>query len=755
MHLQRHALCVLASLVCLVLGCSSNPAAQKAKYLASADQYFAKEQYREAAIQYQNAIQVDPSSATAHYGLAKTLMKEKLWPDAYRELQRAAQLDPANIDAQLDLADLMIAGKQNASSIVAGVLQRDAHNARAEVLLANIDANAGLVTKAIAEAQAAVQMDPQRAASYVTLALLQLKAGDSATAEENLKKAASLNPKSSVAPIALAGLYETQKRWANAEAQNQAAIAAESSSPVLRAALARLYLEQGQPDKAEQTLRDAKAALPSDPEAYRMLGDFFLSRGLWEKAAAEFADLYRTHPKDLVVAHTYEQILIGQGHWDEAAQINDANLKASPSDIDSQILQGEILNGQGKATQAVDVLQSTVASAPNNPLAHYALGLALSNTGNDIRAQSEWRRAIELRPNMPDPQRALAALALRQRDEPLLLTSSEQLIKLEPGAAEGYIFHSEAMWAKGDTAAAEEDLRKAVSEAPEDPAGYARFGDLRVQQKRYDEAEKLYEQALALNSSATDALAGLVEIDVRRNQPEAAVQRVQQQIARAPGVSNFYMLLGQVEIRTQNFAQAEASLEKAIELNHANVPAELLLANLQVSHGSPDRAVETLRNAVNRNPGDLRLYGEMGSLLEGRGDWQQAEALYQKALQIDPHYGAAANNLAYLMLDHGGDLSVALTLAQTARRELPNLPNSADTLGWAYYHQGVYSAAIDMLKQATEGDPQNATYHYHLGMAYQKSKNLPLAKQQFESALRIDPNMGQAAAIRQALSAPN
>jgi cellulose synthase operon protein C len=754
MHLRHHALCALASLVGLSLGCSSNPAARKAKYLASADQYFAKEQYREAAIQYQNAIQVDPSFALAHYGLAKTLIQEKRWPDAHRELQRATQLAPGSIDAQLDLAELMIAGKQNAISIVEGVLQHDARNARAHILLANMEASAGLVTKALAEAETAVQMDPQRAGSYVTLALLQLKTGNAA-GEENLKKAASLDPKSSVAPIALAGLYETQKRWADAEAQNRAAIAAEPSSPILRAALARLYLEQNQPDKAEQTLRDAKAALPRDPEAYRMLGDFFLSRDLWEKAATEFAGLYHAHPEDLVVAQTYEQILIRQGHLDEAARINDTNLKAAPSDIDSQILQGEILNAQGKAAQAVDVLQPVVQSAPDNPLAHHALGLALANTGNDNRAASEWRRAIELRPDMPDPQRALAALALRQRNESVLVASSEQLIRLEPRVAEGYIFHSQAMSAKGDTAAAAADLAKAVARAPEDPAGYARFGDLRVQQKRYDEAEKLYERALGLNPSATDALAGLAEIDLRRNQPGAAVQRVQQQIARAPGVSNFYMLLGQIEIRTQDFTEAEVSLRKAIELSPTNVPAELLLANLQVSRGAPDRAIEMLRNAVNRNPADLRLYREMGLLLESSGDWQQAEALYQKALQIDPHYGAAANNLAYLMLDHGGDANVALALAQSARRELPNLPNSADALGWAYYHQGVYSSAVDMLKQATDGDPQNATYHYHLGLAYQKSKNLPLARQQFESALRIDPNMGQAAEVLQTLSAPN
>ena len=72
------------------------------------------------------------------------------------------------------------------------------------------------------------------------------------------------------------------------------------------------------------------------------------------------------------------------------------------------------------------------------------------------------------------------------------------------------------------------------------------------------------------------------------------------------------------------------------------------------------------------------------------------------------------------MLQHGGNTDVALTLAQTARRTLPDSPNVADTLALAYYQKGVYSSAIDLLEEAVKKQPQNATMHYHLGMAYQK-----------------------------------
>jgi tetratricopeptide (TPR) repeat protein len=183
------------------------------------------------------------------------------------------------------------------------------------------------------------------------------------------------------------------------------------------------------------------------------------------------------------------------------------------------------------------------------------------------------------------------------------------------------------------------------------------------------------------------------------------------------------------------------------------VPAFALLARVQVARGSIDQAIANYQRALDANPRDVHLYAALGGISESRGEWQKAQDLYQKALQIQPDYAVAANNLAYLMLEHGGDVNTALSLAQTGRRGLPNLAASADTLGWAYYRQGVYNASIDMLQQAVKEDPKNPTYHYHLGLAYQKANDYAMARKQLESALQINPNYSQADEIRKTLSA--
>ena len=64
-----------------------------------------------------------------------------------------------------------------------------------------------------------------------------------------------------------------------------------------------------------------------------------------------------------------------------------------------------------------------------------------------------------------------------------------------------------------------------------------------------------------------------------------------------------------------------------------------------------------------------RAYVLLGSLEDARGNRPQAQKWYEKALQLQPDQALAANNLAFLMLETGQNVNVALTLAQTARRE--------------------------------------------------------------------------------------
>jgi tetratricopeptide (TPR) repeat protein len=202
---------------------------------------------------------------------------------------------------------------------------------------------------------------------------------------------------------------------------------------------------------------------------------------------------------------------------------------------------------------------------------------------------------------------------------------------------------------------------------------------------------------------------------------------------------------------------AETALRKSVDLDKHNSDALVKLGKVQVAEGSADQALATYQQSIKDNPREISFYILAGGLYEMKSDWEHAKAMYQQALNIEPNNPLASNNLAYVILQQGGNVDVALSMAQTARRGMPDSPNAADTLGWAYYQKGVYQSAIDSFQEALRLNEKNhgaedATVHYHLGLAYQKANQSALARQQLERVLKINPNYPNAADVRKALS---
>jgi tetratricopeptide (TPR) repeat protein len=133
------------------------------------------------------------------------------------------------------------------------------------------------------------------------------------------------------------------------------------------------------------------------------------------------------------------------------------------------------------------------------------------------------------------------------------------------------------------------------------------------------------------------------------------------------------------------------------------------------------------------------------------GRTQKAEEMYRKALNLDPNYAPAANNLAYLMLQNRENLDSALELARRAQKNMPDSASAADTLAWGYYQKGLYGFAAGLLHQALQKEPNNATYHYHLGMVYHKQNNKQEARKHLQRVLEINPNYPIADQIRTTL----
>ena len=128
------------------------------------------------------------------------------------------------------------------------------------------------------------------------------------------------------------------------------------------------------------------------------------------------------------------------------------------------------------------------------------------------------------------------------------------------------------------------------------------------------------------------------------------------------------------------------------------------------------KAVSLYQNAIQLAPRDLRLQVALGGLYEQMGNWQEAQSTYQKVLATEPQNALASNNLAYLLLEHGGSPTVALTLAQTGRKGPSKSPEFGRHAGMGLLQQWWLLRGGPAVRGCGEGQSRIIpTYRYHLG----------------------------------------
>jgi tetratricopeptide (TPR) repeat protein len=727
----------------LLAGCHGDPNVRKQKYFESGKRYSAQGKYKEAAIQFANAVKIDKAFGDAHYELAKSYLSLGQFGPAYAELVRAVELQPANYTARIDLgAVLMGAGKTDQAKAQAdAVLAAQPDNPDAHALLSGIALRKGDRDKALAEVQRALELDPKRAAFHEQLALLE--AGNPAHAdhiESELKDAIALDPKSANPKLLLVAFYASRNRWQEAEALAKDAIASDPKSLPARESLANVCLRQNDSGKAESVLRQAASDLSSDPKGVRVLADYYQHSGQAEKAKQEFQFLTSKHPDDLALQKAYVNSLLQVKDYGTAQTVIAGLMKKHKKDPQVLALNGIVLLNSGKAHEAVSALQNAVKDYPKDPFMQFWLGKAALAKRDLNLAEKSFRQAAELSPPGLQAEEELALIATQKGDVRLLSNVGERTIAAAPTFADGYVWRAVVEISRNSPERAESDLQTAIKLAPAIAAPYLQLGVIRFSQKRFQEGVKMLEQALEKDPDSAMALQLLVSYELSQKHSEAALSRLNQQIAKRPGNSSFYDLLAQYHIQDNDLDQALSAAQKAFALNPNDGQAVMLIARIQVRRGQTDNAIAAWERWQSAHPRNASGFAILGTLEEARGDQTKAEDFYKKALQIEPDQPVAANNLAYMMLTRGGNVDVALNLAQVARRAMPNSSNAADTLAWAYYHKQTYAFARDLLEEAIKTDTTNQTIQYHLGLVYRELNDKTNAQNHLNKAISLAPN---------------
>lgn len=91
-------------------GCSKE--GKIARHMERADEYFSRQEYKEAAIEYLNVLKLDPNNAAATTKLGVTYFNQGDLKNAFPYLAKAEQLEPENLDVRIKLGKIYLLARK-------------------------------------------------------------------------------------------------------------------------------------------------------------------------------------------------------------------------------------------------------------------------------------------------------------------------------------------------------------------------------------------------------------------------------------------------------------------------------------------------------------------------------------------------------------------------------------------------------------------------------------------------------------------
>jgi tetratricopeptide (TPR) repeat protein len=327
---------------------------------------------------------------------------------------------------------------------------------------------------------------------------------------------------------------------------------------------------------------------------------------------------------------------------------------------------GYVYHGLGKSEDSIAAYRKSVAAKPDVFESNLNLGLALADAGQPD-AERFLRAATKLKPSS-DPagghKRAWMGL--------------------------GRFLES----TKPDEAA--DAFRQASAVDPKDPEPHLLAGSVLERQHPAD-AEKEYQQVLAITPNSADALTALTNLYMRQRRFPEAETLLRKIVAIHPNDSSAHLQLGRMLAISGKNEAAAAELEIGLKLDPADSKARRDLADLYAEMGKYDEAQKSYEPLLSSYPNDAGLHHGYGRVLLKQKKFSEAQQEFMKAVQLQPNVGEVYGDLA-VAASENKDYPLAIKAADLRAKYLPEIPMS-------YF---LRATAYDHLR-----DPKQAARYYH------------------------------------------
>jgi tetratricopeptide (TPR) repeat protein len=557
-----------------------------------AEMYYLSQRIADAVKEAQDILRRDPGNLPVRRLLSRIYIRtlgdlhdsseqQNAIKQAITQLTEVVRLDPSDDDSAIWLARLYRANNQHdqAEQILRAILARDPENEGAVDQLTQLLLDENKFDETIALLEKALKETPS-ASLYERLGEAYTSMHDPSHAEDAYRHAIGLDP--------------------------------DATDPLR--GLAQSLFEQGKYAEAAQSYQRLVGLEPNEVNNYLRLADTFREMHQLDKAEQEVL-LARQHaPGNLEVIYNEATIYEAEARYDDAVQVLSnaiAGVKGQSEFTPTRrrtlaILYqqlGQVYRDQENYSAAIGTFQEMAQLGPEEDQRTRSLIIEVYRSDRDLTHAFETaRKGLTDYPedrnlkiseamlygdnNQPDQ----AALILR----PLLDNSPADLeIEIDLGT----VYAQDQRYSDAEQAA--RSAEKFVQETSDrETIGYL-LGDIYARQKKYDQAEKMFQGVLAIDPQNAAVLNyyGYVLAD-RGVRLDEALTMGQRALAADPNNAAYLDSIGWTYYKQGKLAEAEASIRKA------------------VAHDSHDPT----------------MLSHLGDVLDKSGHADQAEAAWEKAL---------------------------------------------------------------------------------------------------------------------------
>jgi Flp pilus assembly protein TadD len=450
----------------------------------------------------------------------------------------------------------------------------------------------------------------------------------------------------------------------------------------------RIHVEQGTGVRAAEAFRSHVAHSPN--AATIQEDDLFAPSETWlvEPIAPPGFHLADTQGKTISVESLQGPTLLILG-----------SRSCDPSHQHLRAVQSAWPSFQQHRLGVLAILFDEQASAPASPAAATAAAMPFPVVLGDERTASVYnifyRYLFERRRNLPLP----AAL---------LLDANRDVIKVYSGAfvpARVLADHRDA-----PTDAASRLERALPFKGTYYGAGfhhnYFTYGVAYLQYEHIDQALDCFERAVAINPSQAGAYYNIGLIYLNRNVLDKAQTNLEKAVQLDPSDANAWNNLGVVSGENGDYDTAQRYFEKALSLRPSHLLAVQNLVKLYDYKDRPEDALRILETAVATEPSSADLHVELGLFLAGKGNLNQAEGEFARALQLQPNNAAAINGRGAIALQRG-DAASASKDFQHCMQIAPDFDRAYLNMAAVFFNAGRRQEAHDLLAGYLQKHPDN------------------------------------------------